>query len=297
MRKRNWQKYNKELVQRGSLSFLIDLKTLNSMRCKKTKKKIGRPLEFSDPLILLLLMIKIHFHLPYRGLEGFAKSVIEKFREWLEIPTYSLICKRVGQLELALPKLSCRRPQTVILDASGMKVVGEGEWKIKIHGKSKPRKWIKIHVAIDAKTQEIVAEVTTESNVADCRMTELLLDQVPDSVDEVIADGAYDRTQSREAIQKKKAKALIPPPKNARVKGSNERDLSILEIQGLGGDEEARTIWRKLSGYSRRSLVETAFSCLKRMFGDRLFSKKFNNQRIENRARCLLLNKMRALAA
>lgn len=297
MRKRNWGKYNKELVQRGSLTFLIDPKDLDSMRCKKRKGKIGRPLEFSDPLILLLLMIKIQFRLPYRSLEGFSKFILGKLRKWMEIPTYSLICKRVAKLEISLPKLNRRHPHTLILDASGMKTGGEGEWKVKIHGKSKPRKWIKIHIAIDARTQEIVAEVTTESNVADSTMTGHLLDQVPNFTKQVIADGAYDRTQSREAIRKKKAQALIPPPKNARIKGSTERDLSILEIQGLGGDEEARSIWRKLSGYSRRSLVETAFSCLKRLFGDRLFSKKFKSQRIENRARCLLLNRMRALAA
>lgn len=297
MRNRNWKEYNKELVQRGSISFLVDPKTLGQMRCRKIRGKIGRPLEFSDPLILLLLMIKIHFHLPYRGLEGFAKSLIHQLRRWLEVPTYSLICKRVGRLELTLPRLSSRRPHTVILDGSGMKVVGEGEWKVKIHGKSKPRKWIKIHIAVDARTQEIVAEVTTESNVADSCMTESLLDQVPNTVQTVIADGAYDRNQSREAIRKKKAKALIPPPKNARVKGSTERDFSILAIQGLGGGDEAKSLWKKLSGYGQRSLVETAFSRLKRLFGDRLFSKKFDSQRIENRARCLLLNKMRALAA
>jgi hypothetical protein len=297
MRKRNWPKYNRELVQRGSLSFFIDPKDLKSLKCKNKKRSNGRPLEFSDPLIQLLFMIKIRFHLPYRSLEGFSKSVFAKMKKWLHLPTYSLICKRVEQLEATLPKLSNRRPCCIIFDASGWKVIGEGEWKVKIHGKSKPRQWIKIHIALDAKTQEIVAEVTTESNIADFRMVAPLLDQMPNSVKKVLGDGAYDRSQSREAIRKKKAKALIPPPRNARIRGSSERDHAILEIQGLGGDEIARSIWRKLSGYSRRSLVESAFSSLKRMFGDRLFSKKFKNQRIESRVRCILLNKMRAMAA
>ena len=84
------------------------------------------------------------------------------------LPTYSLICKRASKLEALLPKLSSRRPQVVLIDASGIKVYGEGEWKVKVHGKTKRRKWIKLHIAIDAKTQEIIELEVSHGHRADC---------------------------------------------------------------------------------------------------------------------------------
>ena len=294
MRNRNWAEYNKQLVQRGSVTFLIDPKILQT---KKSKHR-GRPTEFSDALIIMLFMLKIQYHLPYRALEGFAAWIFGYMYPQLVVPSYSLICKRVANLGYSLPQLSHYRAQTVLIDASGVKVMGEGEWKVKIHGKSKRRKWLKIHIAVDADSQQIVAETTTESTVADSLMTQALLDQAGNSVKTVIADGAYDRSNARDVIKKNKARALIPPARNARYKGKNdERDVSILQITGLGADEEARRFWGKLSGYSQRALVETAFSRFKRLFGDRLFSKDPEKQKVEIRTKFLLLNRMNNLAA
>lgn len=291
MRKRNWCEYNKQLVQRGSITFLLNPKLLKSLKKKSKQSTKGRPITFCDGLIQLLLIVKIHFRLSYRALEGFARDVFD-FR----IPTYSLVCKRAKNL--CLPKLSDRRPNTIILDASGLKVSGEGEWKVKIHGKSKRRKWIKLHLAVDLKSQEIVAELTTVSAVADFSVTEELLEEVHGRTKLVIADGAYDRSEAREAIRRKGAKALIPPPKNARYyETEEERDKSILEIKGLGGNKQAKSLWGKLTGYSRRALVETAFSRYKRLFGERYFSKTFERQRVESRIKCLLLNQMRSIAS
>ena len=298
MRERNWSEYNKKLVQRGSLEFLIDPKVFKKLKTSKRKSKPGRPQKFSDPLMLMLMMIKVHFSLPYRSLEGFSKFIFKNLQKECELPTYTSICKRVSKLKGSLPKLSRRRPETVLLDASGLKVYGEGEWKVKIHGKSKRRKWIKVHIAVDPRTQEIQGVVTTESNVADSTTVPQLLDQIHWGVKQVIADGAYDRQKSRTEIRKRRLTSLIPPPKNARYKGKNdERDLAVLAIQGLGGDADARSLWGKLSGYSIRALVETAFSSIKRLFGDRLFSQITEKQEVENYIRCLIVNKMKNLRA
>jgi len=292
MSKRNWKKYNKSLVQRGSLSFLIDPKTFEQFSLKK-KKSRGRPLEFSNRLIEILLMIKIHYKLPYRMLEGFARFFFERFLPSTKVPSYSLICKRVKELELNLPKLSSRRPSVILVDATGIKVYGEGEWKVKMHGKGRPRKWIKLHIAIDEKTQEIVSEVTTPSSVGDPKAFPLLFEKTPHSVKTVKGDGAYDGKHVREAIRKRKAYALIPPPKTAVCKGGDlNRDQAVMDIRNLGGDLTARSIWGKLTGYSRRALVETAFSRYKKMFGDRAFSKTPERLIVENRLKCILLNKM-----
>jgi len=283
MRKRNWHQYNKNLVQRGSLTFLLDPKIMRTLT-PKGKRRRGRPLAFSNQLIEMLLMIKIHYHLPYRALEGFTRFLFEQMKTLCRVPTYSLTCKRAKALSLRLPKLSSRRPTTILVDASGIKVQGEGEWKVKIHGKGRPRKWIKIHVAIDAKTQEVIAELLTETSVAEGMALPFLLDQVPCSVKTVIGDGAYDWQDVRLAIRKKGARALVPPPKHAVYRGTGrERDRAILDIRAFGGDKIAKSIWGKISGYSRRALVETTFSRYKRIFGDRFFSRTRERQLVENR--------------
>lgn len=292
MQKRNWPKYNKELVQRGSLTFLIDLKSLNINI--KNLKKFGRPLEFSDQFITMLMMVKIHYRLTYRALQGFMESLLNLKGLKIKIPSYSLICKRAASIKKSLPSLSQRRSSIIILDASGAKVFGEGEWKVKIHGRQKRRKWIKIHIALDAETQQIVAVETTKSSVKDSKMTHTLLRHIKGSISTVIADGAYDDSEARIEIRQKKAKALIPPPSHARVWNIDEnRDDAVRIIRGFGGDKAAKSLWGKLIGYSIRALVETAFSRIKRLFGERLFSKTPEKQEVENILRCVILNKMR----
>lgn len=297
MRKRNWRHYNKALVQRGSLTFLIDPKHLNSLFPKKQKKR-GRPLEFTNALIELLLMIKIHHKLTYRALEGFTRSLFVLMKSVLQVPTYSLTCKRAKTLQFHLPKLSNRRPSTIIVDATGIKVLGEGEWKVKIHGKDKPRKWIKLHVAIDANTQEIVGEVSTEASVGDGTAFFSVFEQIKHRVHTVIGDGSYDGRAIREAIKQRRGRSLVPPPKHAVYSGEDsDRDRAIRDIQALGGDLVAKSIWGKFSGYSRRALVETTFSRYKKLFGDRAFSRTYERQVVENRLKCVLLNKMMRVAA
>lgn len=290
-RKRNWRQYNKALVQRGSLTFLIDPKILKKLSRPPNRGGMGRPREFSMELIQILLLIKIQYGLTYRSLEGFARWAFSLILPNLKVPHYTLPSKRASSV--TLPKLSRRAPRTILLDSSGLKVLGEGEWKRKIHGRGRPRKWLKIHLAVDAKTQEIVAEVVTEANFADSKAAAILLSKTSRMVKEVVADGAYDRSSCREAIKRRGGRALIPPPRNGRVQGKDEdRDDAIRLIRGLGNDEKARSIWGKLTGYSRRAFVETAFSRMKGLFGDRLFSKKIENQKLEISLRCLLLNKM-----
>ena len=297
MRKRNWRQYNKVLVQRGSLTFLIDSKNFKSLFPKKQKRR-GRPLEFSNGLIELLLMIKIHYVLTYRSLEGFTRSVFGFMKSSLQIPTYSLTCKRAKALHAHLPKLSSRRPSTIIVDTTGVKVLGEGEWKVKIHGKGRPRKWIKLHVATDASTQEIVAEVSTESSAGDGTVFPAVFKQIKHRVREVIGDGAYDGREIRQAIRDRRGKALIPPPKHAVCSGDDpDRDRAVRDIRALGGDLVAKSIWGKFSGYSRRALVETTFSRYKKLFGERAFSRSRERQIVENRLKCVLLNKMMRAAA
>jgi len=297
MRKRNWAEYNKQLIQRGSLKLLIDPKLLKAGKTRKTHRR-GRPLEYRSLVIEFLVFVKVHFKLAYRALQGFAKFFLTKFLPEKKVPHYSLICKRIKQLGKNLPSLPSSRGAIVALDASGMKVYGEGEWKVKMHGRGRPRTWVKVHLAIDSQTQEIIAEAVTDKTVGDSKMTSKLLSQLKHRPRQVMADGAYDKANARNEIRKIKAQEIIPPPRNAKYHGKNDaRDRAVLEILGLGNDKLARSIWGKLTGYNQRVLVETAFSSLKRLFGDRFFSRTRERQKVESRVRCHLINQMRTAKA
>lgn len=290
MRKRNWHKYNQDLVKRGSITFFIDPEALTK---KPEENKRGRPRLFSHPLIHLLLVLKIQYRLTYRALEGFAKSILPGLDPDIFLPTYSLICKRASKLEALLPKLSSRRPKVVLIDATGIKVYGEGEWKVKMHGASKRRKWIKLHIAVDEKNQEIIHLEVTKGHEADCKVGPKIIDKLPRSVNKVIGDGGYDTKRCRQAIDRIGAKDLIPPRKNSQLSSTLiRRNNALLEIKGLGGDKLAREIWGKLTGYSRRVLAETSFSRLKGLYGERFFSKKMETQKVEGHIKCRMLNQM-----
>ena len=290
MRKRNWHKYNQDLVKRGSITFFIDPEALTK---KPEENKRGRPRLFSHPMIHLLLILKIQYRLTYRALEGFAKSMLPYIQADIFLPTYSLICKRASKLEALLPKLSSKKPKVVLIDATGIKVYGEGEWKVKVHGASKRRRWIKLHIAVDEKTQEIIHLEVTNSHESDCKVGPQIIENLPKSVDTVIGDGGYDTKRCRQTIHQRGAKELIPPRKNSRLSPAlQRRNKALLEIKGLGGDKLTREIWGKLTGYSRRALVETSFSRLKRLYGERFFSKKVETQKVEGHIKCKMLNQM-----
>ena len=286
----NWSMYNKSLVNRGDLTFYIDEEAIYLPPFNKNIR--GRPRQYSDNLLLMMLIVKSRFNLTYRMLEGFIKSVFLLKNFNISTPTYSLVCKQAPNLANSLPKLSNARPLVIVLDATGIKVYGEGEWKVRTHGKSRCRKWCKIHVAIDAKTQEIITQIHTEGNVSDKTIGPNLIEKTPNSCKKVIADGAYDSQACREKIRLKNAKALIPPIKNARLTGDKDRDEAVRLIRSLGNDEMAKKCWKKLTDYGKRSLVETTFSRFKRMLGERLFSKKFRSQSVEIWVKCFLLNCM-----
>ena len=132
-----------------------------------------------------------------------------------------------------------------------------------------------------------------KTSEGDCKIGPKIIDNLPKSVDTVIGDGGYDTKRCRQAIHRVGAKELIPPRKNGRLSPALlRRNNALLEIKGLGGDHLAREIWGKLTGYSRRALAETSFSRLKRLYGERFFSKKMEAQKVEGHIKCKMLNQM-----
>ena len=164
---------------------------------------------------------------------------------------------------------------------------------MRTHGKQKRRTWRKLHLSMDAETQQLTAASITDKELLDRNAVAGLLAQTEAQVARVCADGAYDFEQCYRAIKQKEAIALIPPREDAVVRGKSpfeQRDENVRGIKSKG-----RKHWKKESGYHRRSLVECAFFRLKTIFSDRLRSRTMETQRAEARLRCLALNQMTRL--
>lgn len=164
------------------------------------------------------------------------------------------------------------------------------------HGYSKRRTWRKLHVAVDEAIQEIVATLATTNAMGDSEVLPNLLDQVPEPIAQVSADGSYDSRACHEAIVERQARAAIPPRENAqpwaaRPDGTVHPRTAILERIGEIGLAQ----WKKESGYHRRSLAETAMFRLKTLFGAQLQARSFDTQVAEAYIRCAALNAMTRL--
>ena len=182
------------------------------------------------------------------------------------------------------------------MDSTGIKAEGEGEWNARKHGGSKRRLWRKIHIGIDEETLEIRAIEVTSSSIGDAPMLPDLLNQIaPDQLlGSVTADGAYDTRKCHDAIAARNAHAVIPPRKNAKMwkpdtPGARARNEAVRSSKYLG-----RALWRNLTGYHRRSRVETKMHCVKRL-GQRLSARDFDRQVAEIQIRAAILNGFTAL--
>jgi Transposase DDE domain len=185
-----------------------------------------------------------------------------------------------------------------VVDSTGIKVYGEGEWKTRLHGISKRRTWRKLHLGIDEATGEILAVVVTTNDVSDGQLLPDLLDQIDDPIAQVSGDGAYDQRQCYDAIQQRQAIATIPPRRNAKIWQHGKmkatrlhRDQNLRRIRQVG-----RKAWKRESGYHRRSLAETTMFRFKTIFGERLSSRDFDNQAVELFIKCAALNRMIQIA-
>jgi hypothetical protein len=294
---RNWSDYSKSLTNRGNLFFWIDQKALKKWKACKDPYFIGAPRQYSDDAILCLLAIKIIFHQPYRQLIGLFTSLLAMMGVSLPLPHFTTVAARARQLGKHFKKLSSKRPTDLVFDSSGFKVYGEGEWKVRQHGKQKRRRWKKFHIAICPESHEIILAEATELEEMDCEVMPRLIKKSPRSVKQVIGDGAFDTANCYEAAHENGI-ALLTPPRQGAVHWHGDglwewnRNKAISEIAGLGGDDRAKKLWKKLRGYHKRSLVETAYSRLKGTFGGDLYSKRIDSQEVELLCKAAIMNRM-----
>jgi IS5 family transposase len=293
-RLRNWKQYNKALVQRGSLTLWVSDEMLTLWHNQQKTGKRGRSDTYSDIAISCMATLKEVFHLPLRAAQGLLTSILELLKVEVTAPDYSTLSRRCGRLTVSLPCLPKSQALHLVVDSTGVKVFGEGEWKVRQHGYSKRRTWRKLHIGADESSNEIVAAVVTTNNVADSQVLEDLLEQVEEEIEQVSGDGSYDKRGCYQAIKKRQAKASIPPQKNARIwqHGNTRqerlnRDENLRRIRQVG-----RKKWKQEVGYHRRSLAETQMYGLKTIFGERVSGRKFEGQATQMLLRCAALNRM-----
>lgn len=289
-RVRNWKDYNQALIRRGSLTVWIEETTLQAWCQNMRDGQIGAPTTYSDLAIQALLTLKAVFSLPLRQTQGFAQSVLQLMASDLPIPNYSTLSRRADGLAVVLPRRAKDEPLHVVIDSTGLKIYGEGEWKTRQHGVSKRRTWRKMHLGVDEATGEIVAVVTTERDVGDCEVLPQLLEAISDEIEQVSADGAYDTIACHQAIAARQARPAIPPRENAVITDIGQWDAREDAVRRIG--EIGRAAWKEEVNYHRRSLAETMMFRQKTIFGDHLSSRKTATQTTEVRIRCAALNRM-----
>jgi hypothetical protein len=229
--------------------------------------------------------------------QGFLSSVVELMKLPLPIPDYSTVSRRQGALQIHVPPALSRGPRHVVIDATGLRVYGAGEWRVWKHHVSRRRTWRKLHLGIDERTKEIVAAELTGSRVHDSRPLPALLGQIPDSIGQVSGDGAYDTRACYEAVLERGATPVFLPRRTARLcaatdptgwRAARNRILQQIRVHG-------RSAWRVCSGYTRQSIAENTMFRFKRLFGGRLWARRLMTQRVEAGVKCATLNRMTQL--
>lgn len=295
-RVRNWKDYNRSLINRGNLTIWFSEDAIKSWYQKPHKNKNrGRSFLYSDAYIELALTIRTLFHLPLRATQGFLEGLVFLLGLNLKISHYSRLSRRASTLDLKLNTLknAGKTPTDLVIDSTGLKIFGEGEWKMRTHGKQKRRTWRKYHVSVNPATHEVTAIELTESNVHDCTVLPTLL-STQKNIGTAYADGAYSFKQGFDAIAESGGTPSIPVRSGTTIvrdepsAGEELRNNLLQEIKDAGG----RIKWKKTSGHHRRSLVETHMSRLKTILGGSLRGRSFANQQAEAKIMANILNKM-----
>lgn len=304
-RVRNWSEYNKSLVGRGNISLWIN-ESCFDQSCLPSNEGRGRRYQYADGLILAALTLKSLYSLPFRALEGFLDYLFKVGHFPGKAPNYTTLARRQKTLANYPISLSPSHGEaiTLVVDSTGLKICGEGEWCVKKHGKRYQRTWRKVHVAVDPDNLQIVSCEVTPSREEDFVVLPRLLESINNPIDRVIGDGAYDTFGCYESVYRRGGKGLFPPRAGARLSTEtpyhkkaaspgaiSQRDEIVAAVR-----RDGKQAWKEGSGYHKRSLAETTMYRLKRLLGERIAAKIPEYQALEVKIRCGILNKMAALS-
>ena len=298
-RPRNWKAYNQSLVQRGSLTVWIEEDVLARWHPEpEGKRKRGGQIQYSEQAIETLLTLRAVYQLPYRQTVGFAQSIFDLMGAGVTVPDYTLLCKRGVSVTVDLGATASDEGKHLVIDSTGLKIYGEGEWKVRQHGYSKRRTWRKLHIGVNAETQQIEAMVLSEAGLDDAEAGKAIVEQTPGEIEQTSADGAYDKRKFYEAATDRGVKQItVPPRKDAKIwQHGNSHQPPLPRDQNLRAIRKSgRKKWKRQSGYHQRSLAETAVYRFKIIFGNTMQTRTLSRQITEARIKVAALNRMTLL--
>jgi len=233
---------------------------LQTWHPREAENKRGHPRLYPDTAIATMATLQEISHLGLRQTEGLMESIGELLHLEVAIPDYSTLSRQRATLEIVLPRTRSKEAVPVGVDSTGVKVSGEGEWKVRQHGYTYRRTWRKVPVGVDEASGELVAAVVTTNNYSDSQILPDLLAQVEEEIAQGSGDGGYDRRNCYEAIGARQAQATIPPRHNAKIwQHGNTKAERLARDQNLRRRcQVGRATWQRECGYHRRSLAETA---------------------------------------
>ena len=296
-RLRNWSTYDQALKQRGSVTLWFAPEAVAAWNYQGAAQR-GAQFVYSDLAIETALTLRLIYHLPLRQTEGFVESLLHVMGLDLSTPDHSTLSRRQAGLQVALPTHPTQEPIHVVVDSSGLKVYGEGEWKVRQHGWAVRRTWRKLHLGVNEATGEIVAETLTENSIDDASQVTPLLEQIDAEVARLGSDGSYDKHKVFKALANPSHPGPIEPiialRKDAKIQqhgngkaAPQARDEILRAIRHKG-----RKHWKQQRDYHRRSLAETQMFRYKQIIGDKLRARALANQQVESRLGCAILNRM-----
>jgi hypothetical protein len=288
----NWAAYDASLRQRGSLTVWFTDEAIRAWRAEPRTTRGGQPW-YSPLAILTALTLRAVFRLALRQTEGLIGSILRLLGLDLAVPDHTTLSRRAEGLPVPRAR-SGTGPLHLLVDSTGLKLGGPGEWLVEKHGSRTRRAWRKLHLGVDAGTGRIEAVELTTKDADDASRVGPLLDQVEDPAAPLTGDGAYDREDVYGIVAERhpEAAVIVPPRRDAVPSEAAEteptqrgRHLQLITERGRLG-------WQKASGYNRRALAEAAVSRYKRVIGDTLRSRTDRRQATEVALAARALNRM-----
>ena len=291
----NWAEYDASLRRRGSLTVWFTDEAVAAWRAEPRTTPGGQP-HYSALAITTALTLRAVFGLGLRQTEGLIGSVINLLGLDLSVPDHSTLSRRAKTLEVPPLRRAGTGPLHLLVDSTGLKLGGAGEWLIEKHGASRRRSWRKLHIGIDANSCEIVAIEVTGKDIDDAAMVDALLEQIADPIASFTADGGYDQDRVSQAVAERDpdAAVIVPPRAGAVASASAETDPTQRDRHLRMITERGCMAWQKASGYNLRAKVEASIGRYKRVIGDALRSRTDRTEATEVAIAAASLNRMLA---
>ncbi len=290
----NWSAYEAGLLRRGDITFWVDEAALAGWQAPRRSTPGGQP-RYSDLAIELVLSLRLVFHLALRQAEGFARSVLALLGLDLAVPDHTTLSRRGQAFAGRQPRVRAGTgPVHLVLDSTGLELFGQGEWCAAKHGRLR-RRWLKLHLGVDAATGEIAAHVLTDGDEDDAAQVPDLLRQCESAIASLTADGAYDRDPVYQAAAVRQPgspiEVVIPPRADAVLSTADpdQQSPSDRHIQLLA--ERGRIGWQRATEYGRRNHAETIMSRYKHLIGPKLRARSRPGQQGEVALAVQVLNR------